>query len=197
MKTILSLALLTVLSFTRLNAQEQTTSTGRNLQGRYNYSALGYQKVSYSAGLQTLVDNATSASGGGNVTLQGDAWGSYWPIHQNRSIVGVVGSGVIDSYSGGLNIAQISATASGIYFFNETIGDGPLIKGDVGVTALLAAGSGHEAIDNTVGMGAGVGLGYALSTSKDMSVMANVNYNLRNLGAGTSGAFGITVGVLY
>jgi hypothetical protein len=194
------LALLALLALPVIASAQQTIIRDTIIiKGQYSYWGVGYAHTEYSDALEFTLDNLT-AGNRSKVAGTADALGFYWPIHQNRALLGVIANGVLESNSGGGHhaaIVQASVSISGMNFLNETIGSGPYIRLDAGPAVITTLSSSAQVLDNAVGIGVLAGLGYMIPLTKETSFAISGNYSARIFSSNYYSTFGFTVGTLF
>jgi hypothetical protein len=88
---------------------------------------------------------------------------------------------------------------SSMRFFAPEPDAGLFVRADLGVAAyrVEVRGADHYSDTSDLGYGVLVGGGYGIPLSRGKSILFNVNYALRRVGADTIGTFGMTVGELW
>jgi hypothetical protein len=179
-------------------AQQSISRDSITVRSRYSYWGVGYAHTEYSDAFKLALD--MSQGDRSRIAGTADALGFYWPIHHNRSLLGIIANGVVENNSGDggyANIVQASIAISGIYFINETIGAGPFMRLDGGPTAIVTFNSTTEVINRNIGIGVLAGLGYMIPVTDETSLAVGANYCARAFSSHYSSTFGFTIGTLF
>jgi hypothetical protein len=172
----------------------------RPIESWYGYYGVGFARPSYPGAMQSLADELSAPDGVINAGVAMDAAGVYAPYGgSTRLLVGGVVNLALDVYAdetSSITMTQASVSSSALYFTSR-IGEGPFVRGDVGLAAVSIANELEEGIESPVGVGVLAGAGYAMPLSNGTGLMLNVNYSARMIDGETFGAFGATVGILF
>ncbi len=100
----------------------------------YSYWGLGLANISYTDDLEDMQE----CKGCDSTSLGVDIFGFYWPLKNERTVVGFVwnfaGEGLEDHVNGVTEFSssqQLSASA--MHFFRRPIGKGPFVRADLGM----------------------------------------------------------------
>jgi hypothetical protein len=179
-------------------AQQSISNDSITIRSHYSYWGVGYASTDYSDAFELALDMTQGDRS--KIVGTADVLGFYWPIHNNRSLLGVIAHGVIENNSGDggyANIAQASIVLSGVYFINETIGAGPFIRLDGGPTAIATFSSNTEVISPSIGIGVLAGIGYMIPLTTETSLAVGANYSARAFSSHYASTLGFTIGTLF
>ena len=169
-----------------------------SIESWYLYFALGYGKPFYASGLQETVDQIGSSSKA--ISLSMDLLGVYWPLGNDRTLLGGTINVVADRFQVShttVMIQQHLYSLSVMHFLRSKIGDGVFIRGDVGFAVLDFDFGGTEELSwRKSGYGCLLGCGYSFAVSNETRITANLNYGLRIIEGDAHGALSINVGIL-
>jgi hypothetical protein len=160
----------------------------------YLYFALGYGKPFYASGLQEKVDQLSSDWK--RISLSMDLLGVYWPLRNNRTILGGSVSAIADQF-GTIMIQQHLYSFSIMHFLKGIIGNGIFIRGDAGIAVLDFDARGRQDLSfRDAGVGCMVGGGYSFPVSNETRITANLHYSMRIIKGDFHGALSINAGIL-
>lgn len=163
---------------------------------------LGYAYRSYPTNLQKLFDAFDSLSGVSGEHLEIDL-GFYWALNNYHTALGFAINGGYDdlSMSGAslLQISQLIYGASVLHYFDNIIGDGLFVRGDVGVARLSVRKSSGTVTDTTdnAGFGILIGSGYAYPITSGTRLLLNLNFSYSIVAGGGVSKIGISVEGLF
>ncbi len=207
MKTVIMLFALSMISttgFTQEGTKQAQEETNKK-EGWYTYWGLGYAATQYPGDLQSALDALDNVPGASRVRLSLDMFGFYWPVNNHHTAVGVVINGAADRfiYQAVLfqvewfQINQYTLAASTMHYFNNTIGKGFFVRGDVGIAKLAVSDSDGNNDSSNNGIGFLVGGGYGFNLSPGTRLLINVNYGYRKVEGDATGVIGISVGGMF
>ena len=167
----------------------------------YTYWGVGLSNNHYGDEIDDLLDYIDSQPGVSRTEFSTDLFGFYWPIYDQKTMLGfVVNSGhdEISFYGESLTISHHLYSLSTMHFFGREIGDGLFLRADLG----LAKASLDTTLDNTLlvsetGTGALFGLGYGIPISEGSRVLLGVNYTVRKIDGETISSTMFNVGLLW
>lgn len=200
MRRLILLACLAVLFVLPVSAQDQNIVNGNKLESWYTYWGLGYGTSQYPNGLQDFLDWLEDQDGVSRTEIAIDMFGFYFPINEHHTAVGFVIDGVADAFEvegETFQINQYIYAASAMHFFNETIGKGFFVRGDLGFAYLNVESSFAEPATSDSGIGLLIGGGYGFNLGAGTRCMLNLNYSYRGVEGDTYTAIGITAGFMF
>ncbi len=176
--------------------KEPAGTTG--VESWYLYFALGYGQPFYASGLQETVDQLGSSSK--RVGLSMELLGVYWPLRNDRTILGGSISAIADRFvvhNTTIMIQQHLYSFSIMHFLNGVIGNGIFIRGDAGIAVLDVDMGGREELNSrNAGVGCMVGGGYSFPVSRETRITTNLHYAIRVIKGESHGALSINIGIL-
>lgn len=117
----------------------------------YIFSSVGLAPIEYAQSINESIESFTGETSMNNLGLSLDAVGIYWPLKNNKSILGGVFGLVYEKYNtqgtfsetptttitqwGTLKFWQYSINASFLHFFGQNVGDGIFLRGDLGISS--------------------------------------------------------------
>lgn len=166
----------------------------------YTYWAIGASDNSYSDELDESLDNLESIQGVDRTEVAMDLLGIYFPLSNQRTIVGGVINASGDRIGDGstwmqLNRSMISVSA--MHFMGAEPGDGFFIRGDLGLAKMSIETSEGSSADSDRGTGVLFGLGYGLPLSDQSRLILGANFTTANIEEDTVSALMFTVGGLW
>ncbi len=166
----------------------------------YAFWGIGFADNSYPSGLQEAVDIADSAPGVSHTQGAIDVLGFYWPLADNKTIIGGVVSGAYDRLDDGDNYFQINQylyALSTMHFVGKEPGHGFFVRGDVGISKgiIISNFAGNASSDS--GYGFLVGTGYGFPVSDDSRLILNINYSQKSIESETYHAMSFSVAGLW
>lgn len=172
-----------------------------NIESWYLYFALGYGKPYYPDPLQEVLDMLNSIPNVSHVSISIEIPGIYFPLHNNKTILGGSLNGIGDRYEvsssgNSMQINQYFFSFSCVHFLTGNIGDGLFIRGDAGLAWMNVQSSSGISVNSESGYGFLFGGGYSLPLSNETRISFNLNYGIRQIESESYGALSINVGVL-
>jgi hypothetical protein len=159
------------------------------LESWYMLWGLGVAFNTYPTEMQSVLDTYVNEYGASHYPLAIEALGFYWPLGNQRTIVGAIMTGSADRYSfylpysGGERAVQVNLyllSASAMHSFGEVPGDGVLLRADVGL-AFSSVGSGDVSQGGGAGMGLLLGAGYGVPVSDETRLLFLAGYSYKSL----------------
>lgn len=188
-----------------------TSSALAEVESWYTYWALGGASIDYDPDTNRIMEEAESIPGVSRTKISLDLLGFYWPLKDNRTMVGFVANATSDSVTDGVTTLTISQNLfglSGMRFFGSEIGDGLFMRGDVGFanatvkaerTGCNSNGcytlSAQDSSDT--GFGYLLGIGYGLPISSGTRILLNLNFADRDIEGQHTQTVGFTIGGLW
>jgi hypothetical protein len=177
----------------------QETQEKNKLESWYVYFGLGYANPTYPGELDDLMNDLADLPGVTHVSIGMDIIGFYWPLGRHTILGGVINA-VGDRYEESGDYIQINGYTLGgsiMHFFNDTIGRGFFIRGDLGLAGFVVDTNfgGDESSETGVGFLAGGGYGFNIS--RGTRLLLNANFAVRQVEGESFSAFGLTVGGLF
>ena len=170
----------------------------------YAYWGAGWSAPHYPEPEKSLVDGINLLPSVGHLSLSLDVVGIYFPRKNFKTMLGSVVSLVTDRYSdggGSVQLNQYLVSASAMHFFGTNIGNGPFLRGDLGLALVNKQSSGGGLGQTLEGTGYGFGFlaggGYALPVSEGTRLLFSGSYAIRVVSSGTFGALAFTLGFLF
>jgi hypothetical protein len=185
----------------KLDATSNVSSTSkRNFEDYYFHVSLGFPINHYPTETQEAVKDLSNMSGVTHIPLNAE-FGVYWPLGNDRTIIGWVAGATGDNFTKGgnrLNLEVGQLTISAQHYITNTIGDGLFVRGDVGIAgtyldrSVKANEGGNEISERSsgnVGFTALGSVGYALPLSSGTSLSFSLSGNYRRLPGYKTGEF--------
>ncbi len=168
------------------------------LESWYAYLSLGYAWTSLPAGTRQYIDQFIQPLDPSHVAVAVDFLGFYWPLANERTLIGCVITGAADRYtytdglsnSKSIQFNQYLYAASMMHFFGEIPGDGPYLRGELGIAALASE------LDTESGFGLQVSGGYGIVLSVETRILVQAGFAYRRLDSGDATTWTITIGWL-
>lgn len=117
----------------------------------YIFSSIGVAPIEYAPSISESIQSFTGDASMKNLGISLDALGLYWPLKNNKSILGGVLGFIYENQKtqgvfsetptttitqwGTLKFWQYSITASFMHFYGQNVGDGLFLRGDLGISA--------------------------------------------------------------
>ncbi len=170
----------------------------------YTYWSLGISQHSYPAELQYWVDVLEAQSNVEKTEISIDMLGIYWPIADNKTIIGGVVSGTADRFEAtslyGSEYVQINQYLYGVSamrFTGDEPGDGFFIRGDVGIAKIALDSSFYNTVTSESGTGFLVGVGYGIAVSEESRLILSANFTSKKIEGETYSATMFSIGGLW
>lgn len=167
----------------------------------YSYWGIGWASNSYPDDLPDIVNdfkNNPQAKTSYSACL--DIFGMYWPLPDDRSVVGLVLNIAADRFS--LNGEWLQQNfyllgLSAMHFFGHEPGAGFFLRADAGMAINYYYSSIDKSDSSNIGYGGLVGIGYGIPISEGERTLVNLNYAWRGVEGNNSASLGISVGMLF
>ncbi len=192
-----------VLSWTRIDRIEKAERPPATIQKRYHpglesyyaYLAFGYASTTYPTAAERYIDQEIRPFSPTHVGVALDMLGFYWPLADDQTLVGFVIAMAGDrySYEDGSRSVQYTTSivgASAMHFFGEIPGDGPFLRGELGLASISS-----QLVDGH-GMGAQLSGGYGIAISDETRLLLQTGYAYRHLDTGNCSTWSLTIGFL-
>ncbi len=171
----------------------------------YTYWALGFADVDYPGDLNSALEQVDALPGISRYTIGMDLFGFYWPLADQKTMMGFVVNVVSDTlddeiYNESFSIDSYLYGLSAMKFFGSEVGDGFLLRGDIGLTfAELSYTYGNTTTTDTsdTGLGYLIGVGYGIPVSGDSRIILSLNYSSRDIEGDDINNIVFTVGGLW
>lgn len=171
----------------------------------YTYWSLGFADVDYPGNLNTVMEQVDALPGISRYTIGMDLFGFYWPLADQKTMMGFVVNVVSDTlddetYNESFSIDSYLYGFSTMKFFGSEIGDGFLLRGDIGLTYAETSytyGSTTYTDTSDTGLGYLVGVGYGIPVSGSSRVILGLNYSSRDIEGDNINNIVFTVGGLW
>ena len=189
-KLIRGLALTTMLFASSVSAE---------VEDWYAYWGIGLSDTSYPSGLDSALDAMAALPGTYRLEVTVDAFGFYWPLPDEKTILGFVVSGSGDRIFDSADFLQVNTylySLSTMHFLGSQPGDGLFFRGDVGISKAVITSSVIPDQISDSGSGFLIGIGYGISTSGS-SLLFNLNYANKTIESETYSTIGISAGILW
>ena len=176
-----------------------TAQEKNKLEKWYTYWALGAAGISYPSELQDIMDNLKDMPGVDHMSLGIDFLGFYWPKGENTMIGGII-NGFTDTYEAGSNEMAINGYLFGfsaMHFFQNRIGKGPFVRGDIGFARLVLDTNFTVDAESDWGFGALLGGGYGFPVSPETRVLIGATYSLLSVEGESYSCLQISIGGLF
>ena len=152
------------------------------LEKWYTYWGLGYANPDYTEELGELIDDCYRCD---RFSMGLDLFGFYWPLQDQKTILGFVWNAAMDRYSDEYdNWVQLVSgqwSISGMHFIQSGIGKGPFIRTDLGYGIFTSVDDdGNEGLkdEQESGVSLLVGGGYGLPLGAEGGTRILLNANL-------------------
>lgn len=181
----------------------------------YTYWGIGYSNVVYTKQL----DEYMRCRGCDDFSIGMDLFGLYWPLQDQKTILGVVWNGAGDRYAWGDSFTQMISgqwSVSAMHFPNPGIGRGLFLRTDMGYGTFTLHGRENDRDfellqdEKKAGLSllVGVGYGFSLGVEGGTRILFNANYAFRpgakgfstndfNSAEGAVEVIGLTAGLLF
>ncbi len=168
----------------------------------YTYWGVGVSDNSYPSDLQNLFDAAESSPNIDRSEIAIDMFGFYWPVLDNRTIVGGVISGTADrlNVTGTSEYIQLNQYLYGVSvmkFLGNEPGDGFFVRGDIGVAKIVLDSSFTSAVSSDSGTGFLLGIGYGVAISEKSRLILGANFTSKKIEGETFTATTFSIGGLW
>lgn len=177
------------------------------LESWYTYWALGRAGARFSGELDETVGAVRRHPGVGHYPFSLDLFGFYWPLRGERTLLGGVVNTCYEDYMyGGLQQGWVTVdliSLSAIHFLRGRIGQGPFVRGDVGVASVdvrrldWAEDWVTFADHGDWGIGFLVGGGFGVPVRSGTRVLLTATYSHRRVKGDAIRCWGLTVGGLF
>jgi len=181
-------------------AQEPEIVDGNKLESWYTYWGIGYATAQYPNELQDLLDLLEDQDGVERTEMGFDMLGFYFPVNEHHTAVGFVINSAADRFDIDdywFQINQFTYSASLMHYFNNTVGKGFFLRGDIGLAVLSFEDSDDNSSTSDSGIGVLVGGGYGFNIGSGTRISANLNYSYRSVEGDECSALGITAGFMF
>jgi hypothetical protein len=168
------------------------------LENWYTYWGLGYANLRSPDGLQSTLNSLSNASET-SISIGIDILGFYWPLENQRTLLGGIINGAAERYELGGSYLQLNYYTyafSAMHFLDNRIGDGFFVRADAGAARAVGDSNGGT-FTSEVGVGGMLGLGYGFVISPETRVLLNFNIAARRLEGFNYYAIGFTIGGLF
>ena len=152
----------------------------------------------YPGGLRSTIDRLRNESET-SISIGIDILGFYWPLENQRTLLGGIISAAAERYELGGSYLQLNYYTyafSAMHFLNNRIGDGFFIRADAG-PARAVGSSNNSTSASELGVGGMLGLGYGFVISPETRVLLNFNIAARRIEGFNYYAIGFTIGGLF
>lgn len=129
------------------------------LESWYTYWGSGYANLRYSGGLRSTIDRLRNESET-SISIGIDILGFYWPLEDQRTLLGGIINGAAERAELGGNYLQLNYYTyafSAMHFLNNRIGDGFFIRADASPARAMGS-SNNRTSASEVGVGGYAGL---------------------------------------
>lgn len=166
------------------------------LEPWYAYWGIGYASTSYPEDIRTYIDGIERLHNPGHTSIAADMFGFYWPLRDDKTLLGFIVAGSLDQYSyenESVDFNHYLYSGSVVHFFGEIPGDGLFLRADLGFAMLSEKMGGiHHS-----GVGFLLGGGFGFPVSIEARILVQTGYVFRHLGSGNSGTWSLTAGCLF
>lgn len=186
----------------------------------YAYWSIGYGDIDYPHSwddLESFMDEADSMPGIYRSHISMDIFGFYWPVVDQKTMLGFVINGVSDwlvtdnyqeiyffgefiYFDDIITIDTFSYGLSMMRFFGTELGDGLLLRGDIGLAEYrITYKYGGSEIRETSDMGLGylVGIGYGIPVFSNSHLLFSFNYSNRHIEGDDFKNYIFSVGIMW
>lgn len=174
------------------------------MESWYTYWELGYANISYPVELQEAIDVLENFPGVDRTKVNIGILGFYWPLKNNRTLLGGMIDGCADrfdvsllGYSTYMQINHYLYSFSVMHFLNNTVGNGFFLRSDVGFAKMMVDKKDEGDRTSDWGMGFLVGGGYSLPVTEGTRIIINANYSIKRVEEENYGKFAISIGGLF
>lgn len=192
MSKIIAIAMVTVVAW--------VSPVMAEVESWYSYWGVGVSDNSYGDELDDALDNAESQSGVDRTQVAVDMLGFYFPMSNEKTVVGAVINATGDRVDVGNENLQLTRTMyslSAMHFFGKEPGDGFYLRGDAGIAKMSVTTSDGEISSSESGTGLLIGAGFGLPLSAESRLLLGVNFSSANIEEETVSAMMFTVGGLW
>lgn len=176
-----------------------------DVESWYTYWSFGFADVDYPGDLDTVMEQVDALPGIDRYKIGLDLFGFYWPLADQKTMMGFVVNVVSDTldsaaYDESFSIDSYLYGLSAMKFFGSEIGDGFLLRGDIGLTYAKASytlGSTTTSDTSDTGMGYLIGVGYGIPVSGQSRVILSFNYSSRDIEGDNFNSIVFSVGGLW
>lgn len=166
----------------------------------YTYWSIGISRNTYPTALQQAIDQVDAIPGVNRVQIGLDMLGFYWPLSDNKTILGFVMNGDGDRLSDQSNYIQINTYLYGLsamHFFGDEPGQGFFLRGDYGISTGVTQSNYGTSQSNQNGTGFLVGTGYGIAISDETRIILGVSYTSKTIESEIYNSTLLTIGGLW
>lgn len=179
--------------------KESNLSKTSKIESWYFHLAIGGSDNSYPEELQALLDVLNDLPNVTHVAISID-FSFYWPLSNEKTLLGVAMSGVTDSYefdSETFTINHYIYAISAIHYPTEYIGKGLFARADIGTAKILVESSlgSSETSDNGFGFLLGGGYSWPISKGTRFDLMAG--FSSRSVESENYSSLFLNVGFMF
>lgn len=183
-----------------ISRNSASSERAAGIESWYTYWALGFADMDYTGELDDLLDLVRRNPEVDHLALDLDLLGFYFPIGNDRWLLGGIVNVGGDRYQvddAWFQLNQVQYSVSTLYFINQQIGRGFFARGDFGLSRLVIADSdgGNEASES--GWGILLGGGYSFPISPGTRLVLNANYARKRVEGDRYGKFSLSIGGLF
>jgi hypothetical protein len=167
----------------------------------YSYWGIGWVSNSYPDDLPDVVnDFKNNPAAKTSYSICWDIFGTYWPLPNDKSVLGIVLNAAGDRFS--LNGEWLQQNfyllgLSAMHFFGYEPGAGFFLRADAGMALNYYYSSLDKSDGSDIGYGGLVGTGYGIPISESERILLNLNYAWRSVEGSNSSSLGVSVGILF
>lgn len=174
-------------------------ATEGNIESWYFHIALGGSENSYPDELQVILDELEKLPGVDHVSVSIDI-GFYWPMSNNKTVLGIAISGYGDRYEVVGEDMQINHSLyafSAVHYPINFIGRGVFLRGDIGVATLGVTSS--LGVDETSDTGFGflLGGGYSWQITSGTRLDIMLGFGSKTIESENYSTTSFNVGLLF
>lgn len=180
--------------------RSRRVSGEREIESWYTMWGLGTASMSYPDEIDEVLDFIDGLPGVDRTTITLDLLGIYFPTAGGSTLVGGIINGFGDRFEFGgewFQLNGVTYSLSAVHFPQRTIGRGPFIRGDFGISRLDVDSSDYGSDSSDWGSGILFGGGLAYPITEGTSLALTVSYAVRRIDGDTAGTFSAALTGLF
>lgn len=171
-----------------------------DVESWYTYWGIGLADHSYPDELDRAFSEAEAQPGVSRNEMSLDMLGFYWPLANNKTILGFVVSGSFDALDYGYGSSQLNQylySVSAMRFAGDEPGEGFFVRGDIGLAKAVFDTAYGETIESDSGYGFLGGAGYGFVISGETRLLLSTTYSSSELEGETYSTLAFNVAGLW